>query len=479
MLPWHRFAGLSALLAAAGAPLLAIAASRTPAARPNVVVVIADQWRAQAFGFAGDPNVQTPSLDRFHREALSFTHAVSGVPVCSPTRASMLTGKRALTHGVFLNDVPLAQDPDSIARVFDRAGYDTAFVGKWHVGGGSRSAFIPRELRQGFDYWKALECTHRYNESAYHSGDDPETRRWDGYDAVAQTRDVQEYLRARAGSDRPFLLFLSWGPPHDPYAQAPDEFKARYNADKLQLRANVPREAEARTRADLVGYYAHCTALDVCFGELRETLRDTGLEQNTILVFTSDHGDLLGSHGQRFKQQPYDEAIRVPFLVRWPAGLGEKAGELDALISLTDIMPTLLGLAGIRIPASVEGFDFSGCLRGGADPSGGEAVISCPSPFGPQWPRAKGGREYRGLRTVRYTYVRDLDGPWLLFDNERDPFQLDNLAGRPEAAVLQSQLDSRLQKRLQSEGDQFQPGAEYVKRWGYATDGSGAAPIIP
>ncbi len=454
------------------------AAASAPTARPNIVVVIADQWRAQAFGYTGDPNVRTPHLDRFYRDGISFTHAVSAVPVCSPTRASFLTGERVLTHGVFLNDVPLVQDPDSIARVLARAGYDTGYIGKWHVGGGSRSGFIPRELRQGFSYWKVLECTHNYNHSAYYADDDPKMRWWDGYDAIAQTRDAQQYLRSRVDSAKPFLLFLSWGPPHDPYAQAPADLMALYAPEKLRLRANVPSEVEVRTRTDLVGYYAHCTALDTCFGELRETLRETGLEKNTILVFTADHGDLLGSHGQRWKQQPFDESIRVPLLVRWPAGLGTKARQFEAPISSPDIMPTLLGLAGVPIPASVEGYDFNGYLRGGADPSGGEAIISCPSPFGP-WGRAQGGREYRGLRTVRYTYVRDLNGPWLLFDNQKDPYQLHNLVGQPQAVKLQAELDARLQRRLQRDGDEFLPGPAYVVRWGYQTDAWGDAPIIP
>ncbi len=455
-----------------------LAAAAPKPARPNILFVFGDQWRAQAFGYAGDPNVRTPEFDRFHREAISFTNAVSGVPVCSPYRASLLTGKRVLTHGVFINDVPLAQDPDSIARVLTRAGYDTGYIGKWHVGGRGRGSFIPRQLRQGFDYWKALECTHNYNHSAYYEGDDPEVRWWDGYDAIAQTRDAQQYLRSRGAGAKPFVLFLSWGGPHDPYPQAPAELQALYPAEKLQLRPNVPPELEARARADSVGYYAHCTALDTCFGELRRTLRETGLEANTILVFTADHGDLLGSQGQRFKQQPYDESIRVPFMVQWPAGLGTQARQLDAPLSSPDIMPTLLGLAGVPIPAGVEGHDFSGYIRGGADPSGGEALLACPSPFGPQWGRAKGGREYRGLRTVRHTYVRDRNGPWLLFDNERDPYQLDNLVGRPEAAALQAALDARLQRRLQREGDEFLPGEAYIARWGYKTDASGAMPII-
>ena len=139
-------------------------------APPNILFVIADQWRAQAFGFAGDPNVKTPHLDLFERQCIHFTQAVAGMPVCSPTRASLLTGQRPQTHGVFLNDVPLSLNAVTLPKELKAAGYDTGCIGKWHIDGhGSRSAFIPRERRQGFDYWKVLECTHAYHESAYYA----------------------------------------------------------------------------------------------------------------------------------------------------------------------------------------------------------------------------------------------------------------------------------------------------------------------
>ena len=118
---------------------------------PNIVFVIADQWRFEAFGYAGNPDVKTPNLDRLQREGIHFVNAVSAMPVCSPTRASILTGQRPLTHGVFLNDVPLDPEAVTLAKVLRAAGYDTGYIGKWHVDGHGRSDFIPRERRQGFD----------------------------------------------------------------------------------------------------------------------------------------------------------------------------------------------------------------------------------------------------------------------------------------------------------------------------------------
>jgi len=440
--------------------------------RPNIVFVFADQWRAQACGYAGDANVQTPHLDRFAEEGLNFTNAVADCPVCSPYRASLLTGLYPLTHGIFLNDVCLRAET-SIAHILGQAGYQTAYIGKWHVDGHGRSNFIPRERRLGLDYWKVLECTHNYNESHYYA-DGPEKLTWDGYDAIVQTRDAQSFLR---GCDReqPFVLFLSWGPPHAPYHTAPEKYRALYDPERLQLRPNVPPESEESARRDLAGYYAHITALDDCFGELRQTLQEAGLEDNTIFVFTSDHGDMLGSQGQAKKQQPYDESLCVPFLMRYPAGLGAEARQLDPPIMSVDLMPTLLGLCDVDIPNAVEGLDYSQFLHGGPSPGDDIALISCPSPFG-QWRRSAGGREYRGVRSKRHTYVRALDGPWLLFDNEADPYQQNNLCGDPDHQEVQKELDAALGRKLRETNDEFLPGWKYIRQWGYVTDQEGTVP---
>jgi arylsulfatase A-like enzyme len=440
------------------------------AERPNVIVVFADQWRAAATGYAGDPNVQTPVLDRLAGQSANFTNAVSGCPVCSPYRASLITGQLPQRHGVFLNDLPLRQDGPSIADCFAAAGYDTGYIGKWHLEGHGRADFIPREHRQGFQFWRVLECTHTYNLSCYY-GDTPEKRVWEGYDALAQTRAAIEYLDSRQG-DSPFLLLLSWGPPHAPYHTAPDEFRALYEPGKLEMPPNVPEDTQQAARRDLAGYYAHCSALDAALGRLLTALEERGVAQNTLLLFTSDHGDLVGCHGEWGKQRPVEESVRVPFLLRCPEVLGTGPRTLDAPIDAQDIMPTLLSLCSLPIPDSVDGIDYADYIQGGPSPGDNVAVLECMAPFG-NWHRGVGGREYRGVRTLSHTYVRDLNGPWLLFDNGCDPWQLDNLVARPEHGQLQSKLDRLLRRKLAERGDRFLPGSAYLERWGYEVDERG------
>ncbi len=212
--------------------------------------------------------------------------------------------------------------------------------------------------------------------------------------------------------------------------------------------------------------------MDDCIGQILRTLKQSRIEKDTILVFTSDHGDMLYSQGGQKKQQPWDESILVPFLLRYPAQLGGKGKTIDIPINTPDIMPTLLGLSGIEIPQTVEGKDFSGILRGVDKPEDDATLISCPSPFG-QWTRARGGKEYRGIRTSRYTYARDLKGPWLLYDNKKDPYQLNNLCNKPEHSELQKKMEALLAKKLKQTNDQFLPGPEYIKKWGYVVGKNG------
>ena len=422
-----KVAGLTAAAVSVNGVVRAARAEARKAKGPNVVFVLADQWRSQALGYAGDPNARTPHLDKLAAQSVNLSNAVSGCPVCCPYRASLLTGQYPLTHGVFLNDLCLEPKGVTLAEAYGRAGYDTAYIGKWHLDGHGRASYIPPERRHGFDYWKVLECTHNYNQSFYYEANNKTKLTWPGYDARAQTDDAIGYIRKHASGAKPFILVLSFGPPHNPYQTAPEKYRKLYDSKTLKLRDNIPAKVRGRYARDLAGYYGHVSALDACVGDLLGAIEKSGLADNTIFVFTSDHGDMLGSQGMSRKQKPWDESIMVPFLVRYPAGLGSKPRTIDMPINTPDIMPTLLGLSGIGVPKGVEGQDFSDVLAGRSKPANDAALITCPSPFG-EWHRGQ-GREYRGVRTRRYTYVRDLKGPWLLYDNRADPFQLNNLVG--------------------------------------------------
>jgi len=443
-------------------------------AKPNVIFVFADQWRAQDIGYNNNPLVKTPNLDELAGESVMFSNAISNCPVCSPYRASLLTGQYPLTHGIFYNDKPLSPDVLSFAEVYKENGYQTAYIGKWHVNGHpkggttkeGRDAPVPAGRRQGFDFWKVNECTHDYNNSIYFDEND-EKHIWEGYDAIAQTQEAINYINTN--KEDPFLLVLSWGSPHAPYETAPENYRAMYSPDDIVLRGNVPEAREEIARKSIAGYYAHITALDDCILQLRNAIREAGIEDNTLFVFTSDHGDMIHSHGMTKKQKPWEESIHVPMILRYPGLLGEEGSVMDLPFGTPDIMPTLLGLSGIEIPESVEGLDYSAHLKGEEELDVKAALILCPIPFH-QWSYARGGREFRGVRTKQYTYARDLEGPWLLYDNHADPFQLNNLVGQEEYKDLEAELDAELNKLLEYTEDEFLTGPELMKLWDYDFD---------
>jgi arylsulfatase A-like enzyme len=230
----------------------------------------------------------------------------------------------------------------------------------------------------------------------------------------------------------------------------------------------------AKAREEAQGYYAHCTALDECIGDLLDTLAETGLATNTIVVFTSDHGEMLGSQGvaPTQKQVVWSESAHVPFLLRVPE-LGGRTVMMP--ITTPDVLPTLLGLTGAAIPKTIEGDDLSPLLLSGHDADRAALYMSV-SPFTRGVPSDK-SREYRAIRISRYTYARSLEGPWLLFDDSKDSFQTNNLVGRPEYAELTKQLDARLQAELKRIGDDFRPGKDYLAEWGYTVAPHGSVPF--
>jgi arylsulfatase A-like enzyme len=455
--------------------MFVLAKDKKPPRKPNVVYIIVDQWRAQATGYSGDKNVITPNLNRLASQSVNVKNTVSGMPVCTPYRASLITGQYPLTTGVFMNDVMLDTAKTTIAKVYRNNGYNTGFIGKWHIDGHGRKSYIPENRHQGFEYWKVLECSHDYNNSFYYEGNSDKRLKWEGYDAIAQSEDASNYIRDQSKGGKPFLLFVSLAPPHDPYQTAPQKYRELYEKKELVINENVPPQFREKVRQDLKGYYSHMTALDDCIGKIWQAIKDAGIESNTILVFTADHGDLVGAHGSWNKQQPYEESIRVPFLIHYPDALGANGKVSTVLLNTPDIMPTLLGFTGLAVPSSVEGNDLSKVISGKKKDDIEETLIACVQPFG-QWNRKTGGKEYRGIVTRQYTYARDLNGAWLLFDNIKDPLQLTNLVGQVAFKQLQQDLDARLQRKLRERKDDFLPGMDYVKKWHYVVDSTGTVP---
>ena len=414
--------------------------------KPNILYIFTDQMRASAMGCMRDEAVHTPHLDRLAAQGMLFTNAIANTPVCTPSRASLLTGRHAWTCRSIVNDIRLPEEEWGIADVLRTHGYRTGYVGKWHLDGLPRDAPIAPERRRGFDdYWAAYDCTHDYLVPRYYLGDATEPVVLDeGYDADVQTDLTIDFLERYRGE--PFCLFLSWGPPHAPYRAVPQPFLDTYPPEAIALRPN----AQGADRSAVAGYYAHITAIDRDVGRLMDALDRLGLAEDTIVVFSSDHGDMLWSQGRVKKQQPWEESIRIPLIVRWPGHL--PAGHVsDLLVGVVDHAPTLLGLAGIPVPAEMNGLDLSDALLGRSDGHPGSALIAEYVSFG----QSSLYQPWRGVRTARYTYARWLQGGAILYDNQEDPYQLHNLIHEPGYAPLRDELEDELQRWLAQIDDPF------------------------
>jgi len=435
--------------------------------KPNILYIFADQMRATAMGCMPEPlrePVHTPNLDRLAGEGTLFTNAYANSPVCTPSRATLLTGKHALSCRCIVNDLRLPEDERSIADALNDEGYRCGYVGKWHLDGISRHMFTPPgRRRHGFDaYWAAYNCNHNYFDPKWYEDDNPTLQRKAGYDADIQTDQAIGFLERFR--DEPFCLFLSWGPPHDPYRTVPQEFLDMYPTEEVTLRPNM----EGANPEALAGYYAHVTALDRNVGRLMDALERLGLAENTIVVFSSDHGDMLWAHGRRNKQQPHDESIHIPLIARWPGHL--PAGETnDLLIGVVDHAPTLLGLAGVPVPAEMNGRDLSGFVAdGAADDSTADGDRPSSVYIGEyiSFDQAQAWQPWRGVRTERYTYARWLQGGGVLFDNAADPYQMHNLFHEPGHAATRQALEAELQGWLNRVGDGFKRGEEHLRDLG-------------
>jgi arylsulfatase A-like enzyme len=400
------------------------AAKTSSQRRPNLIFVFADQLRYSSCGYAGDEYAHTSNMDRLAAEGSNLHQAITSTPVCAPYRASLMTGKYQSSTGMVINEIRLSPNHDCFGHALTRAQYQTAYIGKWHLWANQlghheliRNGFTPPgPYRLGFDgFWEAYNFNHFYFHSPYFNNSaDPHIR--PQYEPDEQTGRAIEYIRGAAAKSDPFALFLSWGPPHSPWGpgNVHPEWAARFRDTRIPRPPNfsttpdpyadawqtLPKNFEAEVDDEVRAYYAQTANLDWNLGRLMKALDDQGIADNTILVFTSDHGEMFGSHGRHGKLIFYEEAARIPFLIRWPAKIKPHTVS-DVLLGTPDIMPTLLSMLNIPVPTGVEGADLSKPLISG---SGAAPEIANLQGMGATAAWADGS-EWRATRDHEFTYA--------------------------------------------------------------------------
>jgi N-acetylglucosamine-6-sulfatase len=407
---------------------------------PNVVFILSDNHRHDAYRAAGHPFVRTPALDRLAREGVRFANAFCTTPLCSPARASFLTGLYAWRHGV-RNNADRARWDDRLVTLHERlhgAGYATAFIGKWHIPGTGLPTlrgvdrFVSFEIQDG--QGRYFDCPLRV----------------DGRREPSRRSYLTEELTDRAlafvetSRDRPFFLYLSHKAVHHPWKPPPDLVGLYADAD-VTLPAGADRwtgfvdgnlyGGVTRPLADAIRVYlATVTGLDRAIGRLLDGLDDLGLADDTLVVYASDNGFLFGENGRTELRWPLEPVLRIPLLVRYPRLA--RAGAIAPQMALNlDLAPTLLELAGVPVPASLDGASLVPVLRDPSAPGRRAWLVENTREFPYRTP------SYQGVRTERYLYV-EYEGRFAptLHDLARDPGQRRDLHGTPGGAGLELEL---------------------------------------
>jgi len=398
--------------------------------------------------------LQTTHFQRLAGEGSSFRDCISGYPLCSPYRAMLMSGRWPFQTGVVENAVQFPDDEISLGVTFRNAGYRTGYIGKWHLSpGDERGEFIPKgPARHGFEDWQVWSNTVHHFDAFTFDPDSGEKIERQGYSASLMTDAAVNFIGAFDAE--PWMLVVSWGPPHPPFRAAPAETKQLYDPELLELRPNLPAKVPPILRQRLQGYYAHISALDKELGRLLHKLDETRQAERTIVVYTSDHGTMMGSQGLSGKRLPYDESCKVPFLIRYPVIAPGWRSKL--LLSSIDLFPSLCGLAGLPVPAHCAGKDLSAAIRAGNDTGPESAFLMHVRRI------KKGASErsysaplFRGVRTERFTYAVADDGLWCLYDNQEDPYQTRNLIGDPAQLRTTDELDELVFDWLRRAHDPF------------------------
>ena len=432
--------------------------------RPNVIWIFGDQHRGQALGCAGDPNLYTPNLDRMACEGLQFPCALSGAPLCTPHRGCLLTSRYAHECAPDNGD-PIPEGMPTISTVLRKHGYRTCYLGKWHLAGtenrrGGWKKLVPEFQRSDWDEWLGYDNNNKQWDCWVHggSGDEFIHYRLDKYETDALTDMLISRLEGWAreqkeGSGKPFFSVLSVQPPHSPYA-APPEWMQRHNAGTVELRPNVPPVDWVRERArrELAGYYSQIENLDWNVGRVWETLQRTGLYENTVVMFFSDHGDMHGSQGRFNKTVPWEESIKVPCIIAGErVKYGSGGGRRDSLLNHVDLAPTTLGLCGLPVPEEMRGFDYSAFWTERARTLEGEPdsayLQQCAPRSLPPW---------RGIITRDgWKYAAFNGAPWLMYNLNDDPYETMNVVHLSHYFEERRRLHRRLRQWIDDVDDGF------------------------
>ena len=419
--------------------------------KPNVIVFLTDQQRWDTTGVHGNPLDLTPNFDRVATSGTHFANTFTCQPVCAPARSCLQTGTYATSTGVFANGRALSEDAETLAKCFRGAGYRTGYIGKWHLGGVQlgpkdwKQAPVPENRRGGYEYWLAADAVE-FTSDSYHTAlfnNDDERVELYGYRVDALTDAAIRYVIDNRDSE--FFLFLSFLEPH--HQNHLDNYPAPIGyAERYGNRWMPPDLAALGGTAaqHMGGYLGMIKRLDEGFGRILDLLVSLGLDEDTIVIFTSDHGNHFRTRNAEYKRSCHESSIHVPLAACGPGFTS--GGRLEQLVSLVDLPPTILDAAGLPVPGSMQGRSAMPLIRREAVDWQDDVFV--------QISEAQVGRAVRTRRWKYSVSAPGLDGYTVpasdeyreefLYDLEADPYELTNLAGLDTHTEVARQMRRRL-----------------------------------
>lgn len=417
--------------------------------KPNIIFYFSDQQRADTAGCYGQKLPVTPNLDSVAKEGTLFENAFTCQPVCGPMRACLQSGVYATQIGCYRNDIALPTDTKGIAHYLKEAGYDTAYIGKWHLASDSEHRLAtkatPKERRGGYDYWRAadvLEFTsHGYN--GYVFDENGNKLDFKGYRADRINDYAIEYVKKT--HDKPFFMFVSHLEPHHQNDHL--RFESPKGLKNSFKNYDVPGDLKGTLgdwRLQMPSYLACCNRVDYNFGKLIQTLKDEGIYDNTVIIYTSDHGCHFRTRNAEYKRSCHEASIKVPLVITGGGFTG--GGKVSDLVSLIDLPATVLDIAGAEIPEHFMGKSL-------ADKKGHESVFI-------QISESQIGR---AVRTDRWKYsvsAKNRDSAFAdsytedcLYDLQNDPYEKNNLISDPSLAQARKELREILLEYMKKAGE--------------------------
>lgn len=452
-------------------------------ARPHVLIVYVDEMRGDCMSAMGHPDLDTPNLDRLAAEGALFEQAYTCYPLCTPARGAFMTGRYPHANGVSGNHKPIGPNPVLLGQSLKDAGYETCYIGKLHLAGAHTPGYVAPEYRCGFEEFVGFNHGHDYFHSIQYREEDKPLHDA-GFQPDIQTDLALEFLE-RPHDQRPFCLFLSIGTPHAPCI-TPARYASLFDPDKLTLYPGTDEAGSCDqgpygrvpTREWIAAYYRQIINIDENVGRMMDKLDKRSLSENTLVVFTSDHGDMCGQHGHFGKTRMHYGATRVPLIARWPGGIPPGMRIQSLVDSSVDTLPSISEACGIAIHPEIQGISYLPAAQGTAQRSRDAVFYEMIEWHGretdPYLPR-------RGIRTEQYVYLRQEDsqagdpshalGP-LLYDRATDPHELTNLLETGGYEAIRRELDAGIERHMSATQDDWSifagdwppPGADSCER---------------